>query len=212
QFSETITAAVVWVTKRLHSPLRSALCATACATLLVISTSSTRSFVRTRTSTITQPFYGRARRAASRGCIVSSRARVSIVPPIRYRSANRAGGSACDVLPAHRRNRIAGHGQHGTGTAGILVRVRQHLLIPGRLADRAGRGGRGRADAMASVSARPDLRVAGMGRFAVQHLSHQGPLHVARRGAAVREIRNSVPPPEQIPAQRPACSARGLHG
>ena len=45
---------------------------------------------------------------------------------------------------------------------------------------------RGVALALAALSARADLRPAGVARFAVQHLSRQGPLHVARPRANLR--------------------------
>ena len=66
-----------------------------------------------------------------------------------------------------------------------------------------------RAGALSAVPARADLQGAGLGHVAVQPLRGQGPLHVARPGAACRRPRAAVPPARSVSAEQPAAGARG---
>ncbi len=77
------------------------------------------------------------------------------------------------------------------GDGGVLVRVCQHLFLSGRDARRRARRVARRGPCLAAISARTDLRRPGLARFAVQHLSGQGPLHVARHGADLRRAAGS---------------------
>ena len=68
----------------------------------------------------------------------------------------------------------------------VLVRVREHLFLSGGAQGRRARRRAGREPCLAAVPARADLHGARLARLAVQHLSRQGPLHVARPRADLR--------------------------
>src|SRR5262245_15311640 len=68
----------------------------------------------------------------------------------------------------------------------LLVRVLLHLFLSCRDADRTVGEGRRCRRALAAVPARADLQVAGDGDVALQPLSVEGQLHVARHEALVR--------------------------
>ena len=61
---------------------------------------------------------------------------------------------------------------------------------------------------LAAVSARAAVLRAGLARFAVQHLSRQGPLHVARPAAHLRGARLAADAPRTFPAKFAARRAR----
>ena len=65
-----------------------------------------------------------------------------------------------------------------------------------------------RHGALAAVSARADLQGAGLGHLAVQSLSRQGPLYVARPGADLRRAWTAVRGPAAVSAKQPAGGAR----
>ena len=69
-----------------------------------------------------------------------------------------------------------------------------------------------RRGAVPAVPARADLQGAGLGHLAVQPLPGQGPLHVARPGAAVRRPGAAVPPPRAVSAEQPAGGAHRAGG
>src|SRR5581483_9643099 len=90
----------------------------------------------------------------------------------------------------------------------LLVRVREHVLVPG-CRTRRGSGARGgMARRLAPLPPRPDLRIAGVERLAVQRLPGEGPLHVARRRASLREARDRLAAAVAVSAERPARGAR----
>src|SRR3546814_7128475 len=71
---------------------------------------------------------------------------------------------------------------------GVLVRIRQHIFVPGRNAGRGRSGKSRRARDLETVPARTDLPGAGLRELAVLRVSGQGPVHVARPREAVCEI------------------------
>src|SRR6185437_8141124 len=89
----------------------------------------------------------------------------------------------------------------------VLVRVREHLFLSGGAQGRRARGRSRRARRRAPVPARADLRRARLARFAVQHLSGQGPLHVARPRADVRGDGGYVQAPRSLSPAEPARRA-----
>src|SRR5437868_13201140 len=73
----------------------------------------------------------------------------------------------------------------------FLVRVRFHLFLSRRHAYRAAGASRGRRGALAALFARTDLQGAGNGNLAIQPLSVEGQIYVARYGALVRTLEAS---------------------
>src|SRR3546814_6950068 len=67
----------------------------------------------------------------------------------------------------------------------VLVRIRQHIFVPGRNAGRGRSGKSRRARDLETVPARTDLPGAGLRELAVLRVSGQGPVHVARPRADV---------------------------
>ena len=92
--------------------------------------------------------------------------------------------------------------------SGILVRVRQHLFLSRRHAGRRARRGARRRPRLAAVPARADFRGARVARLAVQHLSRQGALHVARPRADLQP-RRACRSGGRTPSRRTPCSPRG---
>ena len=67
---------------------------------------------------------------------------------------------------------------------------------------------KGVALALAAVSPRPDLPRSGLERLALQHLSGEGALHVARSRADLRQARARAPTPVAVSAERAPRRAR----
>ena len=97
--------------------------------------------------------------------------------------------------------------------ARFLVRLRQQLFLRGRAP-----GGtalpRGRREAaVAAVPARTDLHgAAGDQGLAVQHPARARPLHVARRGAALREVRAALQEARELSAAQHSRGPHRVHG
>src|SRR5882757_7527934 len=92
---------------------------------------------------------------------------------------------------------------HGRSCPRFLVRFRLDLFVSGGGSNSAARRCSQGASALPALSARPDLQGAGLGHLAVQSLRGQGPLHVARHGAAGRGAVAAVSPPRPISAEQP---------
>ena len=94
------------------------------------------------------------------------------------------------VLPTGRQRVIVRAREEATvPTVSVLVRVREHVLLSGGDADRGARRRGRRRGRVAAVSPRADLPSPGLERLALQHLSGQRALHVARSGAHLRASR-----------------------
>jgi hypothetical protein len=74
----------------------------------------------------------------------------------------------------------------GTDSVGLLVRIRFHLFLPQRNANRAGSGATRGCGEVATVSARPDIQLTRMEHLAVCDLPGERSIHVARRRAPGR--------------------------
>src|SRR5208283_3658324 len=74
----------------------------------------------------------------------------------------------------------------GPDFVGLLVRIRFHLFLPQRNANRAGSGSTRGCGEVATVSARPDIQLTRMEHLAVCDLSGERSIHVARRRAPGR--------------------------
>src|SRR6476620_2543482 len=89
----------------------------------------------------------------------------------------------------------------------LLVRLCIDLFVSGGDAYRTARRNGRRHGPVPTVSARADLQGAGLGHLAVQSLSGQGPLPVARPRTAVRGSRPALPAAGTFPAAEPAGGA-----
>ena len=89
----------------------------------------------------------------------------------------------------------------------VFVRVREHLFLSGGDARRPLAEARGVALDLAPIPAWADLRRARLARFAVQHLSGQGSLHVARHRADLRGAGLAAEAARAISAEQPARRA-----
>ena len=107
--------------------------------------------------------------------------------------------------PRSRATFAAGGERHGR--SGFLVRVRQHLFLSRRHARRSARRSARRRPRLASVPARADFRRPGMAQLAIQHLSRQGALHVARSRADLQP-RPACPSGVRSLSRKTACSPR----
>src|SRR5258708_7128159 len=96
----------------------------------------------------------------------------------------------------------------------VLVRPRQQLLLRGRSGRRGGVGARRRFVGVQTIPAGAALRAAaGHPRLALQRAPRAWALHVARPGAALREVRPALAPAERLSAQQRAGGAdRVLRG
>src|SRR4249920_2513921 len=89
----------------------------------------------------------------------------------------------------------------------VLVRVREHLLVPGGIACRGSDSVRSRRGRVVSISSRTDLQGARLERLAVQHLSRQGTLYVARPRKGLWLARPSAASTITVSAQWPPGGA-----
>src|SRR5271157_2032554 len=74
----------------------------------------------------------------------------------------------------------------GPDSVGLLVRIRFHLFLPQRNANRAGSGATRGCGEVATVSARPDIQLTRMEHLAVCDLPGERSIHVAGRRAPGR--------------------------
>src|SRR5262249_7364891 len=96
------------------------------------------------------------------------------------RSCLDPSGKVSRSRPGHYKTSTGHASRRRHGGIRVLVRVREHLFLPGGNAHRPLGGQGGSGGALAAVSARSDLSDAWLERLTVQYFRREGPLYVAR--------------------------------